>query len=375
MMWNDNDTKYIIKRLILYILITGIVFFAGQRCAKAYSMIGYNLDGGTNVTYTNNPPGLGGNPWFIDYGLYASSNNISGRYLTIVADMSMNITSVDNYVSYISTARDTLTASNLRCGIGTNFRTGYDNTFIPTVENFNVYYSRNLSSGISTIRVQFIYKQQRTFQNYSTTNYSCWFERNPSNGLFAQGFSSVQWPVYIDFTGYNVSFSLSEDPNTALLQEQNRLIEIQNQLQQQNIQAINNNTQAINYYNNWSMEGYDNTIDLGFIDGLDGLFTTGDDDFIRQFILFPINFFTMLFSSMTSDTCVSYNLGNLYGTNLVLPCINYKQYIGDVLYSIIDIIMGTALMFGIVRFIRGYIDVVINVSGKATRICGVEVFK
>ena len=35
MNWNSNDTKYIIKRIILYFIIAGIVFFAGQSCAKA----------------------------------------------------------------------------------------------------------------------------------------------------------------------------------------------------------------------------------------------------------------------------------------------------------------------------------------------------
>ena len=34
-MWNQNDTKYIIKRLILYIAISCIVFFGASRCAKA----------------------------------------------------------------------------------------------------------------------------------------------------------------------------------------------------------------------------------------------------------------------------------------------------------------------------------------------------
>lgn len=55
MNWNSNDTKYIIKRIILYFIIAGIVFFAGQSCAKAQVLSRYVCDvGGVSCGSTFN---------------------------------------------------------------------------------------------------------------------------------------------------------------------------------------------------------------------------------------------------------------------------------------------------------------------------------
>lgn len=48
-----------------------------------------------------------------------------------------------------------------------------------------------------------------------------------------------------------------------------------------------------------------------------------------------------------SGTCKAYNLGNLYGHDLVLPCVNIEKYIGSNLWSLIDTIFTLYMVYNI----------------------------
>lgn len=71
---------------------------------------------------------------------------------------------------------------------------------------------------------------------------------------------------------------------------------------------------------------------------------------ISNLLLFPVTLFSSILNGMNS-TCVDYNLGNLWGTNLKLPCVNVRQYLGDSLYLTIDLILSGVLIFRIMTFI------------------------
>lgn len=64
----------------------------------------------------------------------------------------------------------------------------------------------------------------------------------------------------------------------------------------------------------------------------------------------PINLLNSLYTPISnSDSCSNLQLGNLLGTNLSLPCVNVKRYLGDSVYNIIDLIMSFFLILGIIR--------------------------
>lgn len=60
---------------------------------------------------------------------------------------------------------------------------------------------------------------------------------------------------------------------------------------------------------------------------------------ITQLITLPISLFQKVLGSINSS-CTQYNLGNLLGTDLILPCINISNYIGTTLWNVIDILFS-----------------------------------
>lgn len=67
--------------------------------------------------------------------------------------------------------------------------------------------------------------------------------------------------------------------------------------------------------------------------------TLGDEGVITQLITLPINLFTNILNAINGQ-CKSFNLGNFFGTNLTLPCINIQNIVGSNLWSIIDILFS-----------------------------------
>lgn len=59
---------------------------------------------------------------------------------------------------------------------------------------------------------------------------------------------------------------------------------------------------------------------------------------ITQLLTLPITLFQSVLNSV-SGSCSSFNLGNLLGTNLTMPCIDLENILGSTLYGIIDILL------------------------------------
>lgn len=62
------------------------------------------------------------------------------------------------------------------------------------------------------------------------------------------------------------------------------------------------------------------------------------------------------------QSCQSYNLGSLYGTDLILPCIDIKSYIGSSLYNTIDLIFMGFLVLSIIKFIISLYNRVVSLN-------------
>lgn len=80
---------------------------------------------------------------------------------------------------------------------------------------------------------------------------------------------------------------------------------------------------------------------------------------ISSLILLPVTIYNKLIDAELNNTCSPINIGSLYGTTLYLPCVDVKQYLGNSLWSIIDVILCGCTLLGIRRtIISMYFDFV-----------------
>lgn len=71
-----------------------------------------------------------------------------------------------------------------------------------------------------------------------------------------------------------------------------------------------------------------------------------DNSTITQLITLPITLYTAILNNL-NGTCSPFNLGQLYGEDLILPCINISQYLGNSLWTMIDIIISGFAVYAI----------------------------
>ena len=67
---------------------------------------------------------------------------------------------------------------------------------------------------------------------------------------------------------------------------------------------------------------------------------------ITQLIGLPVTLFTKVLNSV-NGTCTSYNLGSLFGTEIVFPCINMFDILGGNLWAVIDVLISGLFVFSI----------------------------
>ena len=69
---------------------------------------------------------------------------------------------------------------------------------------------------------------------------------------------------------------------------------------------------------------------------------------ITSLLGLPLTLYGKVISNI-NGTCSQYNLGSLYGTNLIIPCIDMVNYLGSTLWNTIDIIISGLFVFVIGR--------------------------
>lgn len=67
-------------------------------------------------------------------------------------------------------------------------------------------------------------------------------------------------------------------------------------------------------------------------------------DPLNYLLTLPLNLLNKLNSVISSGTCSKASFGELYGTELYLPCINFENYLGSSLWGTIDTIVGIGLL-------------------------------
>lgn len=220
------------------------------------------------------------NGWMVSAGQYWGAGSVSGTFIVVDADYSVGFRQVDgasiNNVLY--NELNTLKASNLRCAIG-DFGQGYNSTYLPEVSNFSVEFNTydSIAGGNSLYRIKFHYKQQIPKVNKNITNMSCWFERNPSGGLFLQIINAnmTHW-TEVYYKNNSFTWAVTDDPTDAILGEVNSSI---NSMKDTIDSSINNMKDVLKNAqdkNNELLEGEDTDTSskkCGVICKLKGIFT------------------------------------------------------------------------------------------------------
>ena len=135
--------------------------------------------------------------------------------------------------------------------------------------------------------------------------------------------------TYDDFDIY------ADDFDTSNLERINQaLYDVMVASSNSNYQALNNVNGSINNMNNNITDSSvdDPTNDINNMSN-----KVASNGTITQLLTLPIQLYQNILNSV-NGSCNSFNLGNLLGTSLLLPCINLQQLLGTTLYGIIDIL-------------------------------------
>ena len=356
MNWNNNDTKYIIKKVIIYLLISVIIFFIGSRYAKAGTIssatpsYSTGINGNDRIHYMGNPDwlssrefvGLGSGYIIGNYFINASRPNYGLKQLTL------------------QTKTNSGTVYTTNCEIG-NMSGFYDSDVQWSSYQFKCPVAFGSDAGLYSITARFI---ANNHDGWISNNLTFVGDNSDANLIM----NGQQQAISSQITNDNANAQAIQN---AINQSTSNTI---NAITNQNT-IINNNTQAINDLTDVINSQYNSNTGTGYLSAFDNLFTQQDENVIRQFVMIPFNLYILLYNSITNGSCQSISLGSLYGVNLELPCINYRDIIGVPLYTTIDTIFGACLLFGIVRMIKKFFNSLFSVSSKATDENGIEVFR
>lgn len=359
MKWNENDTKYIFKRLLLYLIITGIIFFTGTRCAKAEVVSVYRYSncqdpqicqatgrgesrvGLTSTIFVNKGQGE------VIFTLYIAPGqapqdpiyevSIGNSNAVYMCDISNQTWYYDN-----STQRMVITA---KCPV-------------------------NTGSGLTYIN---LYNRESRTIYFNLSHYITFVSEQSDASAIVNGINST---LQQQITQGNTNTQAIVDSVNGMIYYQNQNANQAHNDSQAEQQAINNNTQAINDLNDNIMQDYEVPDDIESDFEFSEWFSQEDSDFIRGILLFPFRIFTLISGALDSNTCIEYSFGRLFGYELKLPCINYKQYIGNAIYIIIDTVFALVIVFGLIRYMISVYDFVFSIGLKgASVVAAVEVFK
>ena len=107
-------------------------------------------------------------------------------------------------------------------------------------------------------------------------------------------------------------------------------------------EAIDENTKAVEDVNN-SLKDESDANTNGFLQDIQQDYSNNP---VSDLITMPITFLQTL-NNKASGSCITWDLGALFGHNLKMPCINLQQILGSNLYNLIDMAFCLFLAYNI----------------------------
>lgn len=162
-----------------------------------------------------------------------------------------------------------------------------------------------------------------------TSTYSCFYDKNKN--VISCFKNDLEGIITIPTNAYYVRFTIQSNsiyPTFKICQNGN--------------QAISGGLNDINSsINNDNVDDPSSSIN-SFKDKI------ANNGVITQLIGLPVTLFTKVLNNV-NGTCSNYNLGSLFGTDLILPCVNIQNYLGTSLWSIIDVLISGLFVYSISR--------------------------
>lgn len=347
MRFNDNDYKYIVKRVIVYVIIGLITFFGASQCAKA-QVLSYQLTTGSSVLSPSQD-------WITEVGITLPTNVFSSAGQGELIG-SFVVTTSGTPFPFIKGVDVRTNTSIYQCDIGTML------DYKDTIQEYAMITFRcpmeiYQGGSLRSINIQGNWKTQDVirFGNYIS--------------YVLQGSNGSQEIINATTSSFNSIIANVAQGNAQAHLDAENIINSVNTATQQEVNAINNNTQAINDLND--------TINADFefnSDWTGQLNVFGDDtNIFVTIVTFPFNILRVLMGTVENSTCQPILLGNLLGTSLVMPCINIQSIIGSTIYNTIDTIFGMVIIFGVVLYLKKLFEYVMNYGESTMQF--VEVFK
>lgn len=157
---------------------------------------------------------------------------------------------------------------------------------------------------------------------------------------------------------------------TDIQQETKTIIQNQSTQQHQDNQTIIQQQQDIN--NSITSDNITGNNSTTTINNLGGTFQT-QQDFLLNLIKLPYTFFSAL-SNTIQNQCNSLTIGTIFDYELVMPCINLNNLLGDVWTLIIDVIFAGVIASAFVRRVTKYIREVCTLDTNALNTGGVKIW-
>lgn len=369
-MMNNNDYHYIMRRIITFMIISALSFFFFTSCAKAEVSTAYWKDNAsysaqnnyyvftpTSRTLTNKGEGqvlftFASNTAFKEVQFFNSQNGAT----------ECNIGSVQSYTDAYNTQMVVYTAL-CPTTLGSNGINRVVFTYAQTPVN-NLYI--NISDFV-------------TFTNWDSpgTDYTALLTDIITNqGYLITGEGNIR----NDISTFNNNMISSINSLLTAVNSNNtnitNAISSQSQQQHQDAQdtqdAIDDNTQAINDLNDSINADYQS--DTSWYGDFEGI-TGNNSNYIRSLLLWPTTFLGNIANASANHVCSQLDLGTLWGVHIYLPCINWKNYVGNAIYISIDTIMGMCVLFGLITYVRRVFDYMCKIGVSGYELVSVEVFK
>lgn len=147
--------------------------------------------------------------------------------------------------------------------------------------------------------------------------------------------------IFIDYYEFTTNAGVSSDLYISRYNKVSCSLDTQSIITNNNINTdkiIDSNTEIKDTITDSNVTGVEDSFEQfeGFLE---------ENSTITQLVTLPITLYTSILNNV-GGTCQPFNLGSLYGENLVLPCVNIGNYLGATLWGMIDLIIsGFAVYF------------------------------
>lgn len=218
-------------------------------------------------------------------------------------------------------------------------------TMAPSTKWYQLNTSCYTSGYQAAVYRQIIYITSSQIEESISSDYA--YSVNESRGTL---FSNTDYTAYMRILHIGITPDIPLD-EIILQQDQTRndlLNDIKNSFSSQNstLNDIEKNTEDTkNAIKDTNDTLKDDTVDNSSLNIDDKSADLGNSP-VSDLITLPIKLLTNIYNGF-SGSCVSYNLGSLYGTQIIFPCINLESILGSFLWGLIDSLCCIFLIYKI----------------------------